>query len=67
MRLLRKIMLFACGVLALINLVGLVLDLVTLHWLGAGWALLRAAGWAAVCVYLIRLDRRVSAPPPEEP
>jgi len=67
MKLLRKILLFASGAFALLNLAGALLDLVTLHWVAAGWALLRAAGWTAVCVYLIRLDRRAAAAAAESP
>ena len=58
MKILRKVILFASGILALVNLVGVFLDAVTLHWRSIPWALLRVAGWTAVCVYLIRLDRR---------
>ena len=58
MKILRKIILFVSGILALVNLVGVFLDVVTLHWLAIPWKLLHVAGWAAVCVFMILLDRR---------
>ena len=61
MKLLRKIILFVSGAFALINLVGLLLHLVTFHLGGALWSLLGAAGWTAVCVYMIRLERSAAA------
>jgi hypothetical protein len=61
MKLLRKIILFASGALALVNLAGLLLHLATFHLAGALWSLLRAAGWGAVCVYMIRLERSAAA------
>jgi O-antigen/teichoic acid export membrane protein len=62
MRTLRKLLMYASAVFALINLVGVVLALLTLNWAGAGWSLLRAAGWTAVCVYLLRLEKNAAPP-----
>ena len=67
MKLLRKVILFVSGALALINLVGLLLHLVTFHLVGALWSLLRVAGWSAVCVYLIRLERSAASSSSVEP
>jgi len=63
MRLLRKAMLLASGILALIYLVGLFLAVVTLRWSVLPGTLLRLALWTALCVYLIRRERRQVAPP----
>jgi uncharacterized membrane protein YccC len=61
MKLIRRIILFVCGAFALIDLGGVLLHLVTFHWVKALWALLYAAGWGAVCVYMIRLERNSTA------
>jgi hypothetical protein len=66
MKPLRKLILFATGILALVNLVGLFLDVLTLSWRAMPWKLLHVAGWAAICVYMIILDRRGAASPPEK-
>ena len=67
MKLLRKIILFASGALALVNLVGVLLHLVTFHWGAIPMALLRLAGWTAVCVFMIRLERGGAASAPKGP
>ncbi|MDD5630278.1 MAG: hypothetical protein PHU21_14525 [Elusimicrobia bacterium] len=67
MKIFRRIIMFATGILALVNLVGVVLVVMTRNWGALPWALLRLAIWAGICVYLIRLDRRAAAPPPEAP
>ena len=65
MKIIRKIILFVSGILALRYLVGVFLDMVTFHWRAIPWALLQMAGWTAVCVYLILLDRQGAAPSSE--
>lgn len=67
MRIIRKILVFLTGVLALVNLVGAFLDVIILHWRSVPWALVRTAIWAGLCIYLVVLDRRDSAPASEEP
>ena len=62
MRILRKVVMYASAVFSVINLVGVVLELLTLSLTGALWALLRAAGWAAVCVYMLRLEKNAAPP-----
>lgn len=58
MKLVRKLLVFSTGILALVDLVGVFLDVLILHWRSVPWALLKAAFWAAACVYLVILDRR---------
>jgi hypothetical protein len=67
MKPLRKLLIFVIGILALVDLVGVFLDVLLLHWRSIPWALLKTAFWAACCVTLIIVDRRGIAPAPEKP
>ena len=63
MKIFRKVVLYAAGFFALINLAGLIMTMAALRWSAVPWAILRLAIWVGICLYLIYLDRR-SAPPP---
>lgn len=62
MRILRKIFLFVSAAFALFDLLRTAKNLLTFHPLNACWSLLFAAGWAAVFIYLLRLEKNAAAP-----
>jgi hypothetical protein len=63
MKVLRRILLFVSGILALIDLGSVFLAVVTLGWGSIPWRLLKLAFWAALCVYLINQER-IGGPAP---
>lgn len=64
MKILRMIMLIGTGLLALVQVVGLVLHVAAAEYQAIPWTLVRLAVWGGLCWYVYGLIKKDAAAPP---